>query len=460
MIRFLHLLLFAQVLYLLTLFPATAQIVQWGTQVVGSGGIAFDSKGNIWNTGSFQGSVTFGESKLQTTSAAESAGAYTGGIVTMTAPSGKPIRAFGATGASFGGVVIDKHDNLYVCGAAQGQFVTFTDGTMLECGFTPKALVVSFTSDGKVRWAKLWGTDVYGYQLLLDRRGTLIMSGGMSHYGGGKFGEFDIGRGGPTYWSSFVARIDLDGNVLNAVRIGNDRSDVALTGVALGPNNSIVFSGLFRGTVRFGKAGIYTSHGLNDGVIISCDTSLQPQWVRPFSMGDYENIGAVAVDPDGMIYFAGDLQGEADIGVGTVKSRGATDIIIAKLDRKGNPLWVKTAGSTENDHGRGIAVDSRGRVIVTGFCGIGSVEVDTVTLKSPMWMNMLVAVFDANAGKFLGAELLSPASGGYVISRNGDAYLTGMFSGKLQAGTSTLDNNQIGNGGGMLLKLSLPSVNQ
>lgn len=460
----LRFLLRLQLLCLLTPLSTAAQLVQWGTQVVGSngnsslGGIAFDSKGNIWSAGSFQGSVRFGESELQTKSARESGGAYTGGIVTMTTPEGKPARAFGATGVAFGGLVIDKHDNLYVCGTAQGLFVTFTDGTVVECGFATKAIVASFTPDGNVRWARMWGTDVFGYQLLLDRRGTLIMGGAISHYGGGKFGEFDIGRGGPTYWSSFLARIDLDGNLLNAVRIGNDRSNVALSGVVLGPNNSIVLSGLFRDTVNFGKAGIFASHGLNDGVVMFCDTSLHPQWVRPFSMGDYENIGAVAADPDGMIYFVGDLQGETDIGLGTVKSQGATDIIVAKLDRKGNPVWVTTAGSAANDHGRGIAVDSRGRVIVTGLCGIGSVKVDTAELKSPMWMNMLIAVFDANAGKFLGAEILSPAVGGYVIPHNGDAYLTGMFNGSLQAGTSRLDGVEMGNGGGMLLKLSLPSA--
>ncbi len=46
---------------------------------------------------------------------------------------------------------------------------------------------------------------------------------------------------------------------------------------------------------------------------------------------------------------------------------GNEDIFISKFDSSGNHLWSKRLGSTANDQGNSVAVDSSGNVIVTGY---------------------------------------------------------------------------------------------
>ena len=67
-------------------------------------------------------------------------------------------------------------------------------------------------------------------------------------------------------------------------------------------------------------------------------------------------------------YATGFFQGSsADFGNTTLSSSGSTDVFVAKLDSSGNWLWAKRAGgSTYDDSGYGIAVDSSGNAYVTG----------------------------------------------------------------------------------------------
>jgi len=63
----------------------------------------------------------------------------------------------------------------------------------------------------------------------------------------------------------------------------------------------------------------------------------------------------------------GSFQYTANFGGGPLTSAGYLDIFVVKLTRDGTHLWSERIGSAQNDAGNGVATDSTGQVIVTGY---------------------------------------------------------------------------------------------
>jgi hypothetical protein len=82
-----------------------------------------------------------------------------------------------------------------------------------------------------------------------------------------------------------------------------------------------------------------------------------------------DTAAAVAVDATGNIFVTGQFSGTVDFGDGPLSSAGSTDIFVVSLDAEGNTRWATRFGGTGTDHGSGIAVDTSGHVLVTGFFG-------------------------------------------------------------------------------------------
>jgi hypothetical protein len=68
------------------------------------------------------------------------------------------------------------------------------------------------------------------------------------------------------------------------------------------------------------------------------------------------------VDGVGNVLVAGNTEGS----LGAI-SRGDVDAFVAKFDRDGRRLWINQLGTAGLDLARGIAVDRKGHVVVTGY---------------------------------------------------------------------------------------------
>lgn len=71
----------------------------------------------------------------------------------------------------------------------------------------------------------------------------------------------------------------------------------------------------------------------------------------------------IAVDDGGSAYATGGTQGNLDGNI----NAGGSDIFIVRYNSTGNKQWVQLLGSSSNDCGQGIAVDSIGGIYVTGY---------------------------------------------------------------------------------------------
>jgi hypothetical protein len=172
----------------------------------------------------------------------------------------------------------------------------------------------------------------------------------------------------------FIQKLDVNGNLIWAKRIGGSSFDVPesiVTDIA----NNIYVTGDFSGTVDFDPgSGIVnkTANGGRDIFVLKLNSNGNFLWVNQIGglgLDDGSSIAFDKVRP--AIYTTGQFTGTTDFdpGLGTtiLTSNGLRDIFIQKLDTAGNLIWVKQIGGIEDDEGNEITLDATGNIISTGF---------------------------------------------------------------------------------------------
>ncbi|MFO0907776.1 MAG: hypothetical protein U0794_05345 [Isosphaeraceae bacterium] len=168
--------------------------------------------------------------------------------------------------------------------------------------------------------------------------------------------------------------------------------------------NSYV-TGNFNGLVTFGATSL-KSVGANDMYIAKIDPVGSVLWVKRLgssTIADGDYGRSVAIDAAGNVYATGFFSGVGDVGGVTVPNSGGRDIVVAKLDTNGNTVWAKSFGGGNNDLGQAIAVDSSGGLYLTGSFQ-GSVVFGGTTLVSSGSTDTFVAKLDQTAGNVAWAK--------------------------------------------------------
>lgn len=103
------------------------------------------------------------------------------------------------------------------------------------------------------------------------------------------------------------------------------------------------------------------------------------QWTASYGGPSNEFESSIAVDTAGNVYTAGGFSGTVDFNPGSeinnLTASGTYDIFIQKLDAFGNYLWAHRLGSTSNDQGFHIVLDSSANIYVAGLFQ-GTVDFD------------------------------------------------------------------------------------
>lgn len=148
----------------------------------------------------------------------------------------------------------------------------------------------------------------------------------------------------------------------------------------------------------------------------------------------------VAQDSQGNIYMVGSFQSPFSMGTCKATTRGAHDIFVAKFDPKGTCLWVQQAGGSTHDQGTGIAVDSKDNVLITGtFSGLAEFGATTLAFKGAS--DLFLAKLDGKGNwlyvKQVG-DLGETYDGGLAVDSKDNAYLTGTFGANATIGSLSL----------------------
>jgi len=237
-------------------------------------------------------------------------------------------------------VAVDSGGNVFLTGITNGNLAGIRRGNM-------DAFLFKFDAAGNLLWKNQIGTTSwdYGNALAVDSLDHIYVAG-WSH---GSLGGPNKG-----YEDGFVAKYDQLGDLVWKMQMGTVTYD-RITGIAVDSHGEVLVSGSTEG--KLGNAHF----GLSDAFIAKLDSEGNQLWLQQFGTTARDTSNAIAIDPWGNIFATGNTYG--NLGG---PNAGRPDVYLAKLDTNGNLLWLEQFGSTLDDYGLSVAVDTKGNAFVSG----------------------------------------------------------------------------------------------
>jgi hypothetical protein len=351
-----------------------------GTQDCHGVSVASDQNGNIYVTGSFQGTANFGGNNLV------SAGA--GDIFVMKLNAGGAhvwSERFGDTADDAGsGIAVDGlGTNVAVVGYYDGS-PNFGGGALPPAsgdnGFAAKLGAAS----GSYVWAKGFGGS--GSTIMAD---VALTAAGSVVFVGGYDASISIGGNTlPSAGGRNVMVAELDGSTGNPVwshGYADGANQQSVNAVAVDPSGNILFTGQMAGSVDFGGGALTSVGGSANAFLVKLYGAGNYAWSQRFvgaSMGT-----GVATDGAGNIALFGSFSGTLNIGAKSVISAGKDDVFVAKLDPSGaSPFWLQRFGSADDEGAATIAVVTSGASPGASFIAgqfPGTIGFGSTTLTNP-----------------------------------------------------------------------------
>lgn len=210
--------------------------------------------------------------------------------------------------------------------------------------------------------------------------------------------------------------------------------------VACDNEGNVYLTGIVSGTIKIGDV-VLTSQKLEEVYLAKYDAGGQLQWAKVISGTTVEWGLSLVLGQWGDIYVAGVVRNPAagqQFGGMPVKTYGKTDLLLAKFDNNGSPLWVKTHGGPGEDHfvEHSLAIDPAGYLLVTGsfedYCVFGN-----DTLFSEGADDLFLAKYDDNGNVMWKARAGGPTSDkglGIVADKSANVFVTGSYTGTADFG--------------------------
>ena len=123
------------------------------------------------------------------------------------------------------------------------------------------------------------------------------------------------------------------------------------------------------GDAMFGDQQHKTA-GQMDMCLTKLDAAGKPLWVSGFGGSKTDRAYGVITDVNGNAYVTGHFESTDAMANGEkLPNAGNFDAFTAKFAPDGKLLWVRVKGGEGSDYGHGIAIDSKGHVVITGAIG-------------------------------------------------------------------------------------------
>ncbi len=212
-------------------------------------------------------------------------------------------------------------------------------------------------ASGNFTWAKQIGdtSSDAGLSITVDALGNVYTTGffeGATDFDPGA-GTFNLTSAGN--WDIFIQKLDASGNFLWAKRMGGTLFDSG-DSIAVDASGNAYTTGSFSGTTDFDPgAGTFnlTSAGSADIFVSQLDASGEFMWAKQMGGTGYDTGHSIAVDASGTAYTTGWFQATADFdpGAGTfnLTSAGIFDVFISKLSSDTTPPVITVDTLVTND---------------------------------------------------------------------------------------------------------------
>jgi hypothetical protein len=418
--------------------PAEPGQYRWSATLGSAGGdignaVATDSHGNIFTAGNIDGFIF-----LEKYSA-------TGTLIWS--------KMFYDNRGSANAVAVDRDDNVVLAGTFNS-WIDFGGGPLSSAGEND-LFVAKYSGDGAHLWSKRMGGSEgndTAHGVAIDSIGNVVLTGTI--VGSVEFGGSATFAVGPFDNDIVLAKFaGENGSFVWAKRFASTASDNGL-GVAIGPQDEIVFTGNFSGPINFG-GGVLASAG-QDVFVAQFSPSGEHLWSRGFGGALDDSGNAVAIDANDNIILTGAFAGTIDFGGGALNSADENydDIFLTKLSGDGSHLWSKNFGGTIIDSGNAVAVDRSGNVALAGSFS-DSINLGGDTLNSAGGVDVFLAKYSPDGSplwsKAFGAETGSDSGCAVAVDNQNNIIGAGGFFSAVDFGGGP----QISTGNGDMFLISL-----
>ncbi|MBD2547124.1 SBBP repeat-containing protein [Planktothricoides raciborskii] len=289
-----------------------------------SHGVAVDSTGNIYLTGSTLGDL-----------GGANAGNNDAWVAKYDSQGNQLwLQQFGTNTDDYSnGVAVDDTGNVYLMG-----HVNFP---------STEVWITKYDPEGNQLWLQQFGTNTYQFygDITVDSAGNVYLTGvTLSDLGGATAGGND----------AWVAKYDPQGNQIWLQQFGTNFYDYS-GGVTVDAGDNVYLTGGTLGDLGGANAGD------EDAWIAKYDSSGNQLWLQQFGTNFIDSSFDVAVDSTGNVYLTGETSGNLG-GTGL----GDVDAWVAKYDPQGNQLWLQQFGTNTYDSSNDVRVDAAGNVYLTG----------------------------------------------------------------------------------------------
>ncbi|GAB3171688.1 SBBP repeat-containing protein [Telluribacter humicola] len=324
-----------------------------------------DNSGNVYATGSFTGTVTFGSITLTSTGSSDV-------FIVKYSSNGDVLWAFKAGGTNNdqgNDIAVDGNGNVYIIGTFVG---TSTFGETTFTSIITDVFILKLDGNGSILWVQRGTGEIneYGSGIAVDGVGNVFITGTFDNTV--TFGNFNLNNSQGTRYINnteiFVAKLNPDGIFQWAQSAGGIHWDTG-NDIAIDIDGNVYVTGKVAtsgfGGVSFGNITITSNLGLDEVFIAKYDNNGVAQWVKTTqgSTGTYGQ--SITIDEDKNIYVAGAVGGETVAFGETALSASSGATYITKITGSGTFVWTKKIGEFLG-FAYGVAVNKNSDVFVTG----------------------------------------------------------------------------------------------
>lgn len=214
-----------------------------------------------------------------------------------------------------------------------------------------------------------------------------------------------------------------------------------IAGIAATPDGGAAIAGQLNGTMDFG-GGVLTSDGI-DAFVVKLDEAGAVAWQRTFGDRFEQEASDVRVATNGDILIIGSNFGSIDFGGGPIRSNGASDVFLARLDAAGGHIWSRGYGQGAAQNGLRLAMGRDGRIALVCYIVAGSIDFGGGPVIPHGRGDIAMASLDANAGhiwtRIIGSDQFETASD-IAMDDSNDVFVSGSFSRSLDAGGGIMED--------------------
>ena len=339
-------------------------------------GITIDSNDNVYGTGYFRGSVSFGDTTITTTG-------FDGWLARVN-DTGQFDWAmkFGGIDVDVGwDVVADNYDNLYVTGFYQNR--TEFNNTLLEDNSNSgnEKFYLAYYNVSAETWE--WAKTSYGpglsvpFQLVHDPSSNSVYVAGYNtqaeQWNDGGFVSNPAGT-----YAGFIVKYQEDGNFSWGRSTGSGQCSFQQTcgtyfnNIVMHPEGGVVVGGNFVNTYREQSSSVKSGWGDWDVLVLRYDENGTFLWDYAAGSPADDRIQSLSVNLKGQVQFGGNHLANMTFGTNNLAKNGSIgnyDGFIAQLDNNSDYQWAMSIGGLANDTVGALLTLSDGTIISGGDFG-------------------------------------------------------------------------------------------